>query len=74
MAIGGFNGTDSWPALGYFKKLVAEGKVHYFVGTNADSFGGGTGDAAAITAWVSSHFAKRTVGGATVYDLTAPKS
>jgi 4-amino-4-deoxy-L-arabinose transferase-like glycosyltransferase len=34
---------------------------------------GGQGtDAAQITSWVEGHFTVRTVGGATVYDLTAP--
>jgi hypothetical protein len=34
---------------------------------------GGTGsDSAQITAWVESHFTAKTVGGSTVYDLTAP--
>ncbi len=70
MSIGGFNGTDPAPTLAQFEKDVAEHKIHYFVGTNADSFGGGSGDAAAITKWVSGHFTARTVGGETVYDLT----
>ena len=71
IAIGGFNGTDPWPTLAVFKRLVAQGKVHYFVGTNADSFGGGSGDAQQITDWVSAHFRSRTVGGETVYILTS---
>ena len=29
-------------------------------------------DAAQISAWVGAHFTARTVGGMTVYDLTAP--
>src|SRR5207249_3433132 len=32
MAIGGFNGTDPTPTLAQFQKLVAAGKVHYFLG------------------------------------------
>jgi 4-amino-4-deoxy-L-arabinose transferase-like glycosyltransferase len=39
MAIGGFNGTDPDPTLATFKKLVAEGKVHYFIASGG--FGGG---------------------------------
>jgi 4-amino-4-deoxy-L-arabinose transferase-like glycosyltransferase len=70
MSIGGFNGTDPAPSLAEFKRLVAEHKIHYFVGENSDSFGGGSGDAAAISSWVKAHFAAKTVGGVTVYDLT----
>jgi 4-amino-4-deoxy-L-arabinose transferase-like glycosyltransferase len=74
MAIGGFNGTDPSPTLAQFEQLVAGHKIHYFVGTNASSFGGGTGPAAAITNWVASHFKAQTVDGETVYNLTPPTS
>jgi 4-amino-4-deoxy-L-arabinose transferase-like glycosyltransferase len=74
MAIGGFNGTDAYPTLADFKHLVAAGEIHYFVGANRASFGGGSGQAAQVTSWVSSHFTARTVGGDTVYDLTSPRS
>jgi hypothetical protein len=33
------------------------------------SFGGGSGDAAQITSWVSSHFTGETINGATIYNL-----
>jgi 4-amino-4-deoxy-L-arabinose transferase-like glycosyltransferase len=71
MAIGGFNGTDQAPTLAQFKKMVAGHEVHYFIGANGHTFGGGSGDAAQITSWVQSHFTKQTVGGETVYDLTS---
>ena len=74
MAIGGFNGTDPAPTLAEFEKLVSEHKIHYFVGQNQASFGGGTGDAAQITAWVKKHFTSQTIAGITVYDLTSPVS
>jgi len=70
MSIGGFNGTDPAPTLAQFERYVAEHKIHYFVGTNADSFGGGSGAAAAITEWVTTHFRSQSVGGETVYNLT----
>jgi hypothetical protein len=69
MAIGGFNGTDGAPTLAEFQRLVAAGAVHYFVGANQASFGGGSGAAEQITAWVRAHFTGQTVGGVTVYDL-----
>jgi hypothetical protein len=34
--------------------------------------GGGSTDAAQISTWVQAHFTARTVGGMTVYNLTAP--
>jgi 4-amino-4-deoxy-L-arabinose transferase-like glycosyltransferase len=70
MAIGGFNGSDPAPTLAQFQKLVAAGKIHWFVGESASSFGGGTGSAAQITSWVAAHYQSRTVGGVTVYDLS----
>jgi 4-amino-4-deoxy-L-arabinose transferase-like glycosyltransferase len=73
MAIGGFNGTDPWPTLAVFEKLVAEHEVHYYVGQGSESFGGGQGSSA-IAAWVAAHFAEQTVGGQTVYNLTKPKT
>ncbi len=74
MAIGGFNGTDQAPTLAQFKKMVAAQQVHYFIGANGHTFGGGSGDAAQITSWVESHFTKQTAGGETIYDLTTPTS
>ena len=56
MSIGGFNGTDPAPTLAQFEKYVADHDIHYFVGANSDSFGGGSGDAAEITSWVEAHF------------------
>ena len=69
MAIGGFNGTDGTPTLAQFERMVAAGEMHYFVGANQASFGGSSGLAAQITAWVRAHFTAKTVGGVTVYDL-----
>jgi 4-amino-4-deoxy-L-arabinose transferase-like glycosyltransferase len=74
MAIGGFNGTDPAPTLAQFEKYVSEHKIHYFIGQNQASFGGGTGDAAQITAWVAKHFTSQTISGITVYNLTSPIS
>jgi hypothetical protein len=69
LAIGGFNGTDPTPTLTQFERLVSEHKIHYFVGENRSSFGGGSGAAPDITSWVEAHFTGETVGGVTVYDL-----
>jgi 4-amino-4-deoxy-L-arabinose transferase-like glycosyltransferase len=72
MALGGFNGTDPFPKLEGFQQLVAEGKVHYFVGeagrSNTES--GGSDEAHRIGLWVEETFTPITVGGTTVYDLT----
>ncbi len=76
LAIGGFNGTDPAPTLAQFKQLVAEKKIHYFLG---DGFGrpggfGRGGGSTSIESWVAANFTAKTVGGVTVYDLTAPRS
>jgi len=73
MAIGGFNGTDPSPTLAEFKAMVAKGEIHYYLGANSQSFGGGN-RSSAITTWVAAHYTKETVGGTTVYDLTKPTS
>ena len=73
MSIGGFNGTDPWPTLAVFEKLVANHEIHYYVGQGSESFGGGRGSSA-IATWVAAHFKKQTVGGETVYNLTEPLS
>jgi hypothetical protein len=81
LAIGGFNGSDPAPTLAEFQKLVAQGKVHYFLacgrgggfGGRMGALGGGSeAPAGEISSWVSEHFTARTVGGVTAYDLTAP--
>jgi 4-amino-4-deoxy-L-arabinose transferase-like glycosyltransferase len=72
MAIGGFSGSDASPTLAQFEKLVAEGKIHYFVGGGSGGGGGagGGGTGSSISSWVQAHFSATTVGGTTVYDLT----
>jgi 4-amino-4-deoxy-L-arabinose transferase-like glycosyltransferase len=72
MAIGGFSGSDATPTLAQFEKYVAQGKIHYFIGsgTGGGFGGGGSGTGSAISSWVSSHYTSTTVGGSTVYDLT----
>ena len=72
LAIGGFNGTDPSPTLAEFEALVAKGEIHYYLGENTETFGGGTGSSA-ITSWVAAHFKSETVGGVTVYNLTEQK-
>ncbi|WP_110783793.1 ArnT family glycosyltransferase [Mycolicibacterium mucogenicum] len=76
MAIGGFSGGDNAPTLAQFQRYVEDGQIHYFIaGDHKRGPGPGgheRGSAADITAWVTAHFAKLDVGGATVYDLEAP--
>ncbi|HEY0718079.1 MAG TPA: glycosyltransferase family 39 protein [Streptosporangiaceae bacterium] len=73
MAIGGFNGTDPSPTLAQFKAMVAQGEIHYYLGANSQSFGGGN-RSSAITRWVAAHYKEETVGGTTVYDLAQATS
>jgi 4-amino-4-deoxy-L-arabinose transferase-like glycosyltransferase len=73
MPIGGFNGSDPSPTLAEFKADVAAGKIHYFIASGG-RFGaqsGGSDAASSITSWVQSTFTATTVGGVTLYDLTA---
>ena len=74
MAVGGFNGTDPAPTLDEFTQLVAQDKIHYFIGGRGMGFGhrtpSGSQDAAAIADWVTARFAAFTVDGVTIYDLT----
>jgi hypothetical protein len=72
VSIGGFNGTDPAPTLAQFEAMVAKHEIHYYVGQSNNSFGGGSGSSA-ITSWVAAHFKSETVGGVTVYNLTAAK-
>jgi 4-amino-4-deoxy-L-arabinose transferase-like glycosyltransferase len=76
MAIGGWSGSDAAPTLAGFQSMVAAGDVHYFVGSGDGGGMGGQGGSdsvgSQITAWVKAHYTATTVGGTTVYDLTAP--
>jgi hypothetical protein len=47
---------------------VAESRIHYFIAVGQ---GGGSGTAQQIATWVAEHFTATTVGGVTIYDLTA---
>ncbi len=38
MAIGGFNGSDPSPTLAQFQQYVAEGKIHYFIGSGGSAW------------------------------------
>jgi hypothetical protein len=76
MPIGGFNGSDPSPTLAQFKAYVAAGKIHYFIASGGGGFGnamGGSNSSSAIASWVESTFTSTTVGGVTLYDLTATK-
>ncbi|MFB7374306.1 ArnT family glycosyltransferase [Streptomyces sp. NPDC056222] len=76
MAIGGFNGSDPSPTLAQFKQYVAQGKIHYFVGSGTGTGGGGGGGMGGnseISTWVTATFEQVTVDGSTFYDLTQKK-
>ncbi len=75
MAIGGFTGSDNAITLARFEQLVAQGKIHYYVGGGSGGPGGSSGPGGGgvtqtIQSWVAKHFKSTTVGGMTVYDLT----
>jgi hypothetical protein len=75
MPIGGFSGSDPSPTLAQFKAHVVAGQVHYFIGGNElGRVFGGSNVSSQISAWVKATFTAKTVGGATLYDLTQPKA
>jgi hypothetical protein len=74
MPIGGFNGSDPYPTLDQFKQLVADKKIHYFLGSVRFPNNGGSNDAANIALWVGSNFSWTAVDGVQMYDLTQPAS
>jgi 4-amino-4-deoxy-L-arabinose transferase-like glycosyltransferase len=74
MSLGGYNGTDPAITLSAFEKLVAAGKIHYYI-ADAQGFIGSTAaqtsTAYQIQQWVESTFTAQTIGSTTVYDLTS---
>jgi hypothetical protein len=74
MAIGGFNGSDPSPTLAEFQAYVAADEIHYFIaggGMGGGPGGSGSSTSSEISSWVEENFEATTVGGVTVYDLTA---
>lgn len=72
MALGGYNGTDPAISLAAFQRLVAAGKIHYYVPDSQGFIGStaaNTSTAYAIEQWVESTFTARTIGTTIVYDL-----
>jgi hypothetical protein len=73
MAIGGFNNQGGNLSLSAFERYVDAGDIHYYISGGATGGGpGGSSSSSAITTWVESHFSAETIGGETVYNLTAP--
>ena len=77
MPIGGFNGSDPSPTLAEFQQYVADGDVHWFIGSGGVGglrSDGGSDAGQRIAAWVAQHFTATTVDGVTLYDLSTPTS
>jgi len=72
LAIGGFNGSDPSPTLAEFEAMVKSGTIHYFIGGGLGASNGGSNASSQISTWVSTTYAATTVGGTTIYDLSAP--
>ncbi|SEA39838.1 4-amino-4-deoxy-L-arabinose transferase [Mycobacterium sp. 283mftsu] len=85
MAIGGFIGSDPSPTLAQFQKYVADGQIHYFIGSRGPGGPGmpdGPGpqdkdksptEGTKIADWVKQNFTAAALDGTTYYDLTAPQ-
>jgi 4-amino-4-deoxy-L-arabinose transferase-like glycosyltransferase len=76
MAIGGFNGNGGDLALARFIRYVRAGEIHYYIAAGSGPGGGAgpgstRGSGSSIESWVRLHYRARTIGGVTVYDLTA---
>jgi hypothetical protein len=78
MAIGGFNGNGGDLGLARFIRYVRAGEIHYYIAGAGAGGPGGIGapgsaraSGSAIESWVRTHYRARTIGGVTVYDLTA---
>jgi 4-amino-4-deoxy-L-arabinose transferase-like glycosyltransferase len=70
MAIGGFSGSDPAPTLARFQAYVEAGEVRYYIDGGR---GGGPGGDSGIASWVQANFTAVTIGGQTVYDLSASR-
>jgi 4-amino-4-deoxy-L-arabinose transferase-like glycosyltransferase len=78
MAIGGFNGSDPAPTLAQFQQWVAQGRIHYFLGSGRAMPPGmdlpnGRNNSQEIAEWVTSTFSQTTVDGVIVVDLSTPR-
>jgi hypothetical protein len=85
MGIGGFSGEGGRLSLSAFERYVARGEVHYYVvsqggagsgapsGVGGQPGGRGSSSSSTIASWVKANFKTATIGGTTVYDLTAHK-
>lgn len=60
MPVGGYTHTDPTPTLDQFRTLVAEGRIHWYIGTRGP-----------IADWVAAHYQPLNAGSAIVYDLTS---
>ena len=68
---GGFRGAlGNRSGAGGFFSDAGRGSVSAGTATR----GAGASDASQITSWVEAHFTAKTVGGTTVFDLTAPRT
>jgi 4-amino-4-deoxy-L-arabinose transferase-like glycosyltransferase len=72
LAVGGFNGSDPFPTLADFQRMVGDGEIHWFIsGGGIGAPNGGSRDSSEIAAWVAATFQGTQVDGVTLYDLTA---
>jgi 4-amino-4-deoxy-L-arabinose transferase-like glycosyltransferase len=77
MAVGGFNGTDPAPTLEEFKRYVADGDIHYFVGGRmmighwAPNASSGSQESNDIAQWVKENYTPLRIDDVIVYDLTS---
>ncbi|WP_308015489.1 glycosyltransferase family 39 protein [Pseudonocardia sp. ICBG1293] len=76
MSTDGWAGSDSAVTLAEFRSDVEQGRIAYYVAGDQGGGPGGQRDSTSsrIATWVAEHYTATTVGGRTVYDLSAPTS
>nr|WP_301549239.1 glycosyltransferase family 39 protein [Pseudonocardia alni] len=79
MSTGGWAGSDSAVTLAEFRSDVEQRRIAYYVAGGQGGGPGGPGGqsdstSSRIATWVAEHYTATTVGGQTVYDLSAPTS
>jgi 4-amino-4-deoxy-L-arabinose transferase-like glycosyltransferase len=70
MGIGGFTGGDPAPTLAQFKKLVAAGKIHYFINSSTAAGRGGGKQASTNSATSAQSKTLQKMGGGIGMDST----
>lgn len=71
LPVGGFDGTDPFPTLGQFQRMVRNGNVGSLLVQNLPPLASeGQGESARIVRWVESNFQPEVIDGVSLYNLS----